>query len=60
MLCISRRLDESIVIAEDIVVRVISIERGKVRLGITAPRDVPIWREELLPVAVEAPEPVTT
>ena len=60
MLCISRRLDESIVIAEDIVVRVISIERGKVRLGITAPRDVPIWREELLPVADEAPEPVAT
>ena len=60
MLCISRRLDESIVIAEDIVIRVISIDRGKVRLGITAPRDVPIWREELLPVADEATEPVAT
>ncbi len=60
MLVITRRLGERIVIGEDIVITVVDIDRGKIRLGFEAPRDVPIWREELLPVAVEAPEPVTT
>ena len=60
MLVISRKLRERIVIGEDIVITVVDIDRGKIRLGFEAPRDVPIWREELLPVAVEAPEPVTT
>ena len=60
MLVITRRLGERIVIGEDIVITVLDIDRGKIRLGFEAPRDVPIWREELLPVAVEAPEPVTT
>ena len=55
MLVLTRQLDEEIQIAEDIVIRVVSIDRGRVRLGITAPKDIPIWRAELLPVADDAP-----
>jgi carbon storage regulator len=50
MLVLSRTLGESIVIGEDIRVTVVEIDRGKVRIGIEAPREVPIYREELLPL----------
>jgi len=48
MLVLARKLDESIVIGDDIVVRVISIEKGVVKLGIEAPSSVTIMRSELL------------
>ena len=37
-------------IGDNIVLTVVDIDRGKIRLGIEAPRNVPIYREELLPV----------
>lgn len=46
MLVLSRYEDESIVIGDDIVVTVVEIRGGKVRLGIEAPRDVPVDRSE--------------
>lgn len=52
MLVLSRRTQESIVIGEGagrVVVTVVGIERGKVRLAITAPPEVRVWREEILP-----------
>ncbi len=48
MLVLARKLDESIVIGENIVVKVISIEKGVVKLGIEAPSSVSILRSELL------------
>lgn len=48
MLVLSRKLNEEIRIGENIVVRVIGIKGNQVRLGIVAPADVPIVREELL------------
>jgi len=48
MLVLARKLDESIVIGEDIVIKVISIDKGVVKLGIEAPRSVSIMRSELL------------
>lgn len=51
MLVLSRKNGEEIVIragADTIVIRVVDIDRGKIRLGITAPRDVLISRAELL------------
>lgn len=48
MLVLSRKLDESIVIGEDITVKVISIEKGVVKLGVDAPKNVSIVRSELL------------
>ena len=50
MLVLSRKLGEKIRIGEDIVVTVVDIDRGKIRLGIEAPQDVPILRQELLPL----------
>lgn len=65
MLVLSRRLGEKIIINGDIVVTVVDIDRGKIRLGIEAPRDVPIFRKELLkndsgtkPPAATVPIPV--
>ena len=48
MLVLARKLDESIVIGDDVVVKVISIEKGVVKLGIEAPSSVSIMRSELL------------
>lgn len=48
MLVLSRKLGEKIVINDDITVTVVDIDRGKIRLGIEAPREVPVFRKELL------------
>ena len=49
MLVLSRKIDERIVIDDRIVVTVVKIDRNHVRLGIQAPGDVPVYREEILP-----------
>jgi len=48
MLVLARKLDESIIIGDNIVVKVISIDRGVVKLGIDAPSNISIVRNELL------------
>ncbi len=50
MLVLSRKLGEKIIIGDNITITVVDIDRGKIRLGIEAPRDVPIFRQELLPL----------
>jgi carbon storage regulator len=58
MLVLSRKLGEKIFIGENICITVVDIDRGKIRLGIEAPRDVPIYRQELLPLkGAESPTP---
>ncbi len=47
MLVLARMRDESIVIGDGIKVTVVDIRGGKVRLGIEAPKDVPVHREEV-------------
>lgn len=47
MLVLTRRPGESIVVGENIVVTVIEIKGGQVRIGIDAPRDVDVYREEI-------------
>ena len=47
MLVLTRKLDESIVIGNDIVIKVVSIAGNQVHLGISAPREVPIYRQEV-------------
>lgn len=47
MLVLSRKKSESIVIDESIVITVVEIRGDKVRLGIQAPREVPIHRSEI-------------
>ncbi len=47
MLVLSRKKDEKIVIGDSITLMVIEIRGDKVRLGIEAPRDVTVHREEV-------------
>ncbi len=47
MLVLSRKKDESIVINNDIVITIVEIRGDKVRLGIVAPKDVAVHREEI-------------
>ncbi|MBI4099256.1 carbon storage regulator CsrA [Candidatus Parcubacteria bacterium] len=47
MLVLTRRLGERIKIGDDVVVVVLEIKGGQVRLGIGAPRSVPVHREEI-------------
>ncbi|WP_166830113.1 carbon storage regulator CsrA [Thalassoroseus pseudoceratinae] len=47
MLVLSRKKDESIVINDNVVITVVEIRGDKVRLGIQAPREVPIHRQEV-------------
>jgi carbon storage regulator len=46
MLVLSRKLGEKIFIGDNICITVVDIDRGKIRLGIEAPRTVPIYRQE--------------
>jgi len=47
MLVLSRKKNESIIIRDDIVVTVIEVRGDKVRLGIDAPREVAVHRQEI-------------
>lgn len=47
MLVLTRQLDESIIIGNDIVVTIIDVRGDKVRLGIEAPKEVPVHRSEI-------------
>ena len=48
MLVLSRKRNESIVIGDNIVVTIVSLHRNKVGLGINAPPDIRIHRQEIL------------
>ncbi len=47
MLVLSRHRDESIIIGDNIVITVVDIRGDKVRLGIQAPAEVPVHRQEV-------------
>ncbi len=47
MLILTRRPDERILIGSDIVVTILGTKGNQVRVGVTAPRDVPVHREEV-------------
>ena len=47
MLVLSRQRDESIMIGDNVVITVVDIRGDKVRLGIDAPREVPVHRQEV-------------
>ena len=69
MLVLTRKSNQSIMIGDDIEVSVLSIMGEKVRIGIQAPRDIPVFRKEVYleiqserqrevdPAAVPAPAP---
>lgn len=55
MLVLSRKLNEKIVINGNIVVTVVKIDRNQVRIGIEAPGEIPVYREEILPASMFSP-----
>lgn len=60
MLVLSRKLGEKIVIGDNIVLTIVKIDRNQIRLGIEAPSDVPVFREEIAPghAAPKSDQPV--
>lgn len=61
MLVLSRKKNESIVINNDVVVTVVEIRGDKVRLGIVAPKDVPVHRQEVYEaIHGRGPDPAPT
>ena len=48
MLVLTRRENESLMIGEDIKLTILAVKGGQVRVGIEAPKDVAIHRQELL------------
>lgn len=47
MLILTRRVDESLVIGDNITVTILGVKGNQVRIGVDAPRDVSVHREEL-------------
>ena len=47
MLILNRKIDEAIVINENITIRILEIVDGKVKIGIDAPRDINVLRQEI-------------
>lgn len=48
MLILTRKIDQGIVISGNIYVRVLGVERDRVKIGISAPLEITVLREELL------------
>jgi carbon storage regulator len=47
MLILTRRINEKIVIGDNVTVTVLGVKGNQIRIGIEAPRDVPVHREEI-------------
>ena len=47
MLILTRRINESLVIGDNVTVTILGVKGNQVRLGVDAPRDVSVHREEL-------------
>ncbi len=59
MLILTRKIDQSIIIENDITIVVLGVERDRVKLGIQAPAEVAVLREELYTAeAAETPSPL--
>jgi carbon storage regulator len=49
MLVLTRKIGEKILIGENVVLTLVKIDRNQIRIGIEAPMDVPVYREEIAP-----------
>lgn len=47
MLVLSRRKDESIMVGEEVKIMIVGIRGDQIRLGITAPKSIPVHRKEV-------------
>jgi carbon storage regulator len=59
MLILTRRVGETLVIGDAVTVTVLGVKGGQVRIGVDAPRDVAVHREEIYQrIRSEAPAPL--
>jgi carbon storage regulator len=59
MLVLSRKLGQRFQVGPDVRITIVKIDRNSVRIGIEAPGDVMVYREEIVPAEVQdAPKPV--
>lgn len=50
MLVLTRKLNESIIIGSGIEIKIARINGNQVRIGITAPKNIPVYRKEIAPL----------
>lgn len=48
MLVLSRKMEESIIIDNNIKIKIVGMDKGSVKLGVEAPKNISVFREELL------------
>ena len=53
MLVLSRRINETILIGDDVKVTLLAVDGDKIKLGIDAPKHIKIFREELLRATID-------
>jgi carbon storage regulator len=53
MLVLSRKLGQRFQVGQDVRVTIVKIDRNSVRIGIEAPEDVSVYREEIVPAEKE-------
>ncbi len=56
MLVLTRKLNEAVVVAGDVEIKVLQVRGNRIRLGISAPSDVSIRRGELSPLPLSESE----
>lgn len=47
MLILTRKVGETIMIGEDVVVKVLGVRSGQVKIGVQAPKELPVHRHEI-------------
>ena len=60
MLVLSRKLNEGLTIGDDVTIKIVSIEKGNVKIGIEAPKSKTILRSELIEAVTDANKQATT
>ena len=59
MLVLSRRVDEAIIVGDDVRIVILDIDSDRIRIGIDAPKSMRIFREELLAQAADVNKEAT-
>lgn len=53
MLVLSRKLGQRVKVGQDVRITIVKIDRNSVRIGIEAPNDVTVYREEIVPLDLD-------